>query len=244
VHGFKGFKDWGTHHLVASHFAQNGFDFLKFNFSHNGISVGSNDEFDDLEGFAQNTFSKELEDLNAVITFALSGKKFKRPTHLYLIGHSLGGGISIIKASEHQEIAKLATWASISSFRNLWSPQQEVSWLKDGVLHFQNSRTNQQMPIYSSLLDDLNQNSERLDILGSASKVSIPWLIVHGDNDTSVSSENALGLHKQSPGSELSIIPTADHVFGASHLWPGNYLPEALNKACTATIAFFNQTLD
>jgi len=35
VHGFKGFKDWGTHHLVADYFSNNGFNFLKFNFSHN-----------------------------------------------------------------------------------------------------------------------------------------------------------------------------------------------------------------
>ena len=36
-HGFKGFKDWGAWHLVAEKFAQDGFIFLKFNFSHNGI---------------------------------------------------------------------------------------------------------------------------------------------------------------------------------------------------------------
>jgi predicted alpha/beta-fold hydrolase len=38
VHGFKGFKDWGTHSLVARYFAEHGFRFLKFNFSHNGTT--------------------------------------------------------------------------------------------------------------------------------------------------------------------------------------------------------------
>ena len=35
-HGYKGFKDWGPWHLVAKAFAEAGFFFLKFNFSHNG----------------------------------------------------------------------------------------------------------------------------------------------------------------------------------------------------------------
>jgi len=34
AHGFKGFKDWGTHNLVANYFAEHGFRYLKFNFSH------------------------------------------------------------------------------------------------------------------------------------------------------------------------------------------------------------------
>ncbi|MGV3507961.1 MAG: alpha/beta hydrolase, partial [Sphingobacteriaceae bacterium] len=117
VHGFKGFKDWGTHQLVGEYFARQGFHFLKFNFSHSGISAGSCDEFDDLEAFATNTFSKEIFDLNQVITFSLSGEEFTKPLNIYLIGHSLGGAISIIQASEDRAINKLATWASISSFR-------------------------------------------------------------------------------------------------------------------------------
>jgi predicted alpha/beta-hydrolase family hydrolase len=33
AHGIRGFKDWGAHNLVARYFAENGFRFLKFNFS-------------------------------------------------------------------------------------------------------------------------------------------------------------------------------------------------------------------
>jgi alpha/beta superfamily hydrolase len=38
-HGFKGFKDWGCWQLVADYFVDNGFAFLKFNFSHNGMGL-------------------------------------------------------------------------------------------------------------------------------------------------------------------------------------------------------------
>lgn len=62
-HGYKGFKDWGAWNLVAKAFAKAGFFFLKFNFSHNGGTIEDPIDFPDLEAFAQNNFSKELEDL-------------------------------------------------------------------------------------------------------------------------------------------------------------------------------------
>ena len=39
AHGFKGFKDWGHWELIAEKFALEGFCFIKFNFSHNGVSM-------------------------------------------------------------------------------------------------------------------------------------------------------------------------------------------------------------
>lgn len=242
VHGFKGFKDWGTHQLVAEHFAREGFDFLKFNFSHSGLKNNlSGDFFDDLESFENNTISKELFDLNQVITFALSGEKFEKPHTLHLIGHSLGGGISILQTSKDKSINKLSTWASISSFRNLWSPQQEKDWTDNGVMYFANSRTNQQMPIKSDFLRDLNQNNERLEIVTAAQKLTQPWLIVHGENDNNVPHVHALELQKQQPQSELLLLPKADHVFGATHPWNSHSLPNLLLEACNATIQFFNR---
>src|ERR1700749_2742894 len=95
AHGFKGFKDWGSHNLVAQYFAEHGFRFLKFNFSHNGTTVSHPTEFFDLIAFADNTFSIELDDLASVISFACGGAAMPREHGVYLIGHSMGGGISI-----------------------------------------------------------------------------------------------------------------------------------------------------
>ena len=49
-HGFKGFKDWGPFNKIAEHFANNGFVFVKFNFSYNGTSIDSPSDFVDLDG--------------------------------------------------------------------------------------------------------------------------------------------------------------------------------------------------
>ena len=69
THGFKGFKDWGHFNLMSEQFANAGFDFLKFNFSHNGGTMEEPIDFPDLEAFGNNTFSIEQDDLNRVINF-------------------------------------------------------------------------------------------------------------------------------------------------------------------------------
>ena len=66
-HGYKGFKDWGAWSLMAEQFAIEGFHFIKFNFSHNGGTMDTPIDFPDLEAFGQNNYSKELEDLKALI---------------------------------------------------------------------------------------------------------------------------------------------------------------------------------
>lgn len=104
AHGFKGYKDWGTHNLVARHFAENGFRFLKFNFSHNGTTPDELRALTDMEAFSNNTFSIELTDLRLVTDFVFSGSAFAPAREVYLVGHSMGGGVAVIHAAEDKRI--------------------------------------------------------------------------------------------------------------------------------------------
>ncbi|RYU90668.1 alpha/beta fold hydrolase [Mucilaginibacter terrigena] len=241
AHGIRGFKDWGAHNLVARYFAENGFRFLKFNFSHNGTTSDNLTEFADLIAFSDNTFTFELEDLKSVIDFACGGSAIPRVNSVYLIGHSLGGGISIVKTAEDKRIAKLVTMAAISSFHNLWPKEAEKQWRLQGVMYMKNSRTGQNMPYKSSLLLDLDENPLRLDIQLRASEIKQPWLIVHGDADTSVSLNHAEQLHSAQPNAEYLVIPDADHTFNVSHPYQLPYLSAQLSAFCDAAICFFNK---
>jgi hypothetical protein len=58
-HGFKGFKDWGCWQMIADYFVENGFAFLKFNFSHNGLGLEDSADFDALDKFSINTLGKK-----------------------------------------------------------------------------------------------------------------------------------------------------------------------------------------
>jgi pimeloyl-ACP methyl ester carboxylesterase len=241
VHGFKGFKDWGTHHLLAEYFAINGFRFLKFNFSHNGTTPQEPLFFSDMIAFSENTFSMELADLDYVINFATNGSAIPAASQIALLGHSMGGGISIIKAAEDPRINKLITMASISGFRNLWPQNWEQQWRLQGYLNFTNSRTGQQMPIKSSLLDDLDQHPARLDILVNAAKVKQPWLIIHGDEDLSVLQNHAEELKAAQPAAELLVLKGGDHVFGASHPYPYDHLPPILKQLADKAVEFITR---
>ncbi|MDN5289161.1 MAG: alpha/beta fold hydrolase [Mucilaginibacter sp.] len=241
AHGFKGFKDWGTHNLVADYFAQNGFRYLKFNFSHNGTTPDSPLDFANLNAFSDNTFSIELEDLDTIIDFACSGSGIAVADGVFLIGHSMGGGISIIKTAEDSRIKKLVTMASISGFRNLWPEQSEVQWRLQRIIYMHNSRTGQQMPIKSTLLDDLDTYPLRLNIPTQAAEVTQPWLLVHGDADQTVPLAHAQELHNAQPNAQFVVLPGGDHTFGSSHPYASDTLPVLLLEFCDLAISFLRK---
>src|SRR5690606_37253631 len=74
-HGWKGFKDWGTFNLLAELFAENNFFFVKFNFSFNGHTAEEPLECTDVEAFAQNNFSREMDDLGQVIDWVVESRE-------------------------------------------------------------------------------------------------------------------------------------------------------------------------
>ena len=241
AHGFKGFKDWGCWHLIAQSFVNQGFAFIKFNFSHNGTTPKSLDAFADLEAFGQNTYSKEWTDLDAVLDWTT--KKAAHLgldlTQLSLIGHSRGGGLAIAKAATDNRIKKLVTWAAVPSLAWLWASKTvKEQWQNDGVIYQQNARTGQNMPLYYTLCTDYEANESLFDLDIVAPKISQPWLIVHGKTDTSVLPSAAEHLHCLQPKAHLALIPDADHVFGGKHPWTTKALPPQSIALVQTTVDF------
>jgi dipeptidyl aminopeptidase/acylaminoacyl peptidase len=244
-HGYKGFKDWGAWNLMAEKFANSGFFFIKFNFSYNGGTLEEPIDFPDLEAFGHNNYTKELEDLEAVIDWVLLNETIKKEAdtdNINLLGHSRGGGIVLIKAEEDNRIKKVISLAGVSDYKVRF-PQGIAlnNWKKDGVYFVENGRTKQQMPHYFQFFTDFIENEERLTINRAVKNLKIPHLIIHGSGDTSVSVEEAKQLHKWNPKSKLEIIDGANHVFGASHPWTSNKIPDSLQKAIDITISFITE---
>lgn len=144
----------------------------------------------------------------------------------------MGGGISIIKAAEDKRVSKLITMASIDGFDHLWPKSEEQQWKIQGIRYIFNTRTGQQMPLKATLLDDLERHPARLNIMANAATVNQPWLIAHGDADTTVPVKRAHELKGAQPKAELFIIHKADHVFNSSHPYPHKILPPALAQLC------------
>src|SRR5690606_35987204 len=140
------------------------------------------------------------------------------PNSLILIGHSRGGGIAILKASEDDRITKLINWAGVSDFGKRTATSGELEqWQKDGVKYVLNGRTKQQMPHHYQFYEDFKANEARLNIENATKNLHIPQLIIHAKADPSVKFNEAENLHTWNSESILFPIEHSDHVFGASH---------------------------
>jgi pimeloyl-ACP methyl ester carboxylesterase len=244
VHGFKGFKDWGFGPYIGNYFSSRGFFVLSFNFSHNG--VGENlIEFNDLENFAENTFSLELDELSQLIDAYFNG--FFGGTSkkgIGLLGHSRGGGISILTAKQKNGVKAVAGWASVSTF-DRYSNRQKDIWRKKGVFEVMNSRTKQVMKLNVSLLNDLEENkSNKLNIANAVRDLKKPLLIVHGEQDLAVPVSEAVKLYSLADKnlSELYLVPAVGHTFDIKHPFEGTN--DKFEGVLEKTYEFFNKNLE
>ena len=209
-HGYKGFKDWGAWNLMAETFANAGFFFVKFNFSHNGGTAEQPIDFPDLEAFGNNNYSKELDDLGNVIDWVSENSDIKNEIDLneiYLIGHSRGAGIVLLKSDEDSRAKKVISLAGVSDYKSRFPKNEKLQeWEEKKVYFVKNGRTHQEMPHFYQFFRDFEKNEKRLNIKKATQNLEIPLLIIHGNNDASVSINEAKNLHKWNSKSMFKII--------------------------------------
>jgi len=237
-HGFKGFKDWGCWNLVANYFVNNGFNFLKFNFSHNGTTLENTSQISDLNTFSKNNYSIELSDITRVIDFVLSGKISVKMSNIFIIGHSRGGGIACLGTQNHPQISKLVTWAGVANFKDRFPNNEELeNWKEIGERFIVNSRTKQMLPQKYQFYKDFIKNEKSLNIYNALKKYKGKLLVCYGTLDQVLPKEYALNMVKWSENSEIRSFRT-NHTFGSKHLWENTSLPEIMIDLCDATIGF------
>jgi dienelactone hydrolase len=219
LHGFKGFKDWGMFPPLTERLAQAGFTAVSLNLSGSGVDDAG--EFSLPDRFAHNTFSAELDDAGRVIDALTRGELgLPPPSTLGIIGHSRGGGIAILQTAGDPRIGALVTWSAISRVER-WPADQRSVWREAGHTEIRNARTGQILPLYTDVLDDIEQNADALDIEAAAGRVAVPWLILHGTEDESVGFSEAESLKAASFRKKTRLLPIerGGHTFGATHPW-------------------------
>lgn len=237
AHGYKGFKDWGAWNLMAEKFVKAGFIFASFNFSMNGIGLENISEFTDIDAFSENNYTQELDDLEVVINY-FSELKSVDISKITLLGHSRGGGICVLKASEDSRISSLITLGSVDSMDRFVTGEKLEDWKNSGIYNTFNSRTKQQMPHKIQFLNNYLENKERLDVEKAAKSLKIPALIIHGNNDESVNTSNAKNLNKWISHSKLILVENTGHTFNTKEPWTDFKLPVAMNFVAKSAINF------
>jgi dipeptidyl aminopeptidase/acylaminoacyl peptidase len=243
VHGFKGFKDWGMFPPLAERLAQAGFSVVSPNLSGSGVDDAG--EFSWPERFGHNTFSAELADVGVVLDALTAGALgVSPPTQIGLVGHSRGGGVSVLEAARDARIRALVTWAAISTVERWPDESERARWRAAGKLEVLNARTGQVLPLYTDTLDDVERHATgALDIPGAATRVTVPWLIIHGSDDTSVpiAEGERLAGAAQAGTSRFLRVEGGGHTFGAAHPWRGS--TPALDQVMKETVRWLSRHL-
>ena len=177
-----------------------------------------------------------------MINWVFKNSEFKAnidKDNINIIGHSRGGGIVTIKAEEDSRVTKVISLAGVCAYGKRTSTVGDLEqWKKDGVKYVLNGRTKQQMPHFYQFYEDFKANENRLTIKRAVSNLKIPYLIIHGDADTSVLIDEAHQLHKWNGKSKLEIIENADHVFNTKHPWIEKTISKELKAAIKLIVDF------
>ena len=239
VHGYMGFKDWGAWNLMEEYFLNVGYAFCKFNLTHNGTTIQNALEFADLNAFGQNRYSYEKTDVLCALDW-IQNKVDIATCTVHLVGHSRGGGIALLSASDSR-VSSVITLAAISSIEKRFDLSKEImdNWKNTGVRYVKNGRTHQEMPHFIEQLTDFETHRSELDIRKACMELKKPLLILHGDQDESVSIEEGEAIAAWTKQS-LHVIHGANHTFGASHPIPEQTLPTELQMCCEKTIEFID----
>jgi pimeloyl-ACP methyl ester carboxylesterase len=235
IHGFMAYKDWGAWNLMQDFYTSKGFGFCKYNVSHNGTTIDNPTEFNDLSAFANNSYTKELEDLTSALNWLEN--QFDELPKIYLVGHSRGGGIALL-GSKDERVYRVVTLAAISSIEKRFPEGKQLQvWETQGTKYTLNGRTNQKMPQLFSQYEDFIANKEILDVQKACETSTKRTLVIHGDADTSVEIEEGHEIASWLK-TRLFEIEEADHTFGAKEPWDTTELPEHLEKVCDLIIGF------
>jgi dipeptidyl aminopeptidase/acylaminoacyl peptidase len=249
LHGFKGFKDWGPFPAVCEELSSAGFAVVAMNFSLNGVGE-SMTEFDELELFARETLSQDLDDVGSVIKALKKGEIDSDRSELGtdeigILGHSRGGHTAVAAAAENSEVACLVTWSAVADYNDRWSEEMIKDWETKGVTEIINGRTGQVMPVGKVVYEDALENADRLMALKNIENLYIPSLFIHSKGDDSVPYQEAEKLYRSSPSDEkeLKLIQDSGHTFGGSHPFEEEEFPPALEDAFNATSNWFQDHL-
>jgi pimeloyl-ACP methyl ester carboxylesterase len=242
VHGFLGYKDYGFFPTIADTLARSGIAAHRFNLSHSGMTE-SIDTFERPDLFGKNTWNKQVEDIERLI-HALDRQELVGPgMPIVLIGHSRGGVASLLCAGRRavaamKPIDAIVSIAAPSSTSRLDAEQMQ---LLDslGYREVVSNRTGQTLRVDRAFWDEQDADPDAHDLLGLASRIPSPALIINGDVDEIVPEQAALKIADAMPKAESLIIEGANHVLNTPNPFPNGAEPSKQLSTALAQMTIF-----
>ena len=202
-HGLLSSKESEKYIALGERISQEGMALLRFDFRGIGESEGKEED---------STISKKIKDLASAIDFVRSYLGSR--SRIGLLGSSLGGFLSLMKASMEEGIGAIVVWATPLTLDDLASKRGDKEDPLPPRVFFEDLPKHRLLPLLP--------------------KVST-CLIVHGEKDELVPVEEALRIfeHLREP-KEIHIIGGPDHRF---------LNPEHRQRAIELTLEWFKRYL-
>lgn len=185
AHGIHGNKNLIWLYQIAECLAAHGIAACRFDFSGHGDSQGDFGELD---------FTKGQSDLTSVI----EGLKDKGYNQFAVIGHSLGGAISLITVPDHPEIQCLVDVAGPAcpyreANEDYLRKMYEDAGIKDGAL-----------------LTEIHE----VEVVDRVKLIEVPTLVIHGTEDEVIPIAEGKRVFELLPvkDKKLEIIEGGDHI--------------------------------
>lgn len=191
-HGVTGNKDRPFVVALAEAVAAEGLPVLRFSFSGNGGSEGD---------FRKSTISKEVDDLEAVVSAAHdSGYR------IIYAGHSMGGAVGTLAAASDDRIKFLISLAGMVNTKAFYDREFGEETPDSGYMWDEPS-----CPLSSSFKNDLESI---VSTAPKAAEIKVPWLLIHGTEDDVVPIDDSREIFAlaNEPKKIVEIVG-ANHVF-------------------------------
>lgn len=179
-HGLLSSKDSEKYIAFGERISKQGMAMLRFDFRGIGESEGKIED---------DTVSRRISDLSAAIDFV----KFRSDlgNRIGLLGSSLGGYLSLIKASMEREIRAVVVWATPFHLDDLGSKKQEEDYPLPGEAFFEDLPRHRLLPLLPKVSNGL---------------------VIHGEKDELVPVDQAWEIfHSLGAPKEIHILEGADH---------------------------------
>lgn len=197
-HCFTCSRHTGIIRRICDELSETGLTVLRFDFSGNGQSEGR---------FEQSTWSKQILEMEAAVDLM----KDQGAGWIGLAGHSLGAAIALLTARRNDSIGAVCRLAGrIRPSRPtyfLTSTQREILAARGQVEFTSRGR---QLSIRQAFFDD----AEAHDLTEATRSLTIPMLVVHGDQDDIIPVSEAYLARQANPQHvQLAIVEGGDHMF-------------------------------
>lgn len=208
MHGLGGFKEQTHLEMIADLFKENGYAVVRFDTTN---TIGESDG-----DFKDATVTNYYEDLEDVIKWSGTQKWYMEP--FILVGHSLGGISTALFAENYPEKVKaLAPISTVVSgalsveAHKRFSPEEFKIWEDTGWLE---AKSKSKPGVVKRLKWSHIEDRLKYDLLPKADKLTMPVLLVVGENDTRTPFDHQKILYNALSGpKEIHIIKGSPHTF-------------------------------